>query len=185
MASSGSPKLFLALLVTSFINSLHTHTERMCTYARAHIHTNAHLMFDHVSPRKNEHTMGMFGAHRRVGRSCWICTICRFRSDTTHRSSECAQQTRWLFNKNRLHQKQLYFVDNKTCHFEATGMVGQVHRSTGELATSRPQGWSDKYIVQQGNLPLRGHRDGRTSTSSNRGNFWAVLEMMAKRDDTL
>ena len=28
-------------------------------------------------------------------------------------------------------------------------------------------------------------RDDRTSTSSNRGNFWAVLEMMAKRDDTL
>ena len=37
----------------------------------------------------------------------------------------------------------------------------------------------------QQNLPLRGHRDDRTSTSSNRGNFWAVLEMMAKRDDTL
>ena len=35
------------------------------------------------------------------------------------------------------------------------------------------------------NLPLRGHGDDRTSTSSNRGNLWAVLEMMAKRDDTL
>ena len=35
------------------------------------------------------------------------------------------------------------------------------------------------------NLPLRGHRDDRSSTSSNRGNFWAVLEMMAQRDDTL
>ena len=65
--------------------------------------------------------------------------------------------------------------NRETCHFEATGMVGQVHRPTGKLATSRPQGWSDKYIVQQGNLPLRGHRDGRTSTSSNRetsGQFW-------------
>ena len=28
-------------------------------------------------------------------------------------------------------------------------------------------------------------RDDRTSSSSNRGNFWAVLEMMAKRDETL
>ena len=35
------------------------------------------------------------------------------------------------------------------------------------------------------NLPLRGHRDDRTSTSSNKRNFWAVLEMMANRDDTL
>ena len=34
------------------------------------------------------------------------------------------------------------------------------------------------------NLPLRGHRDYRTSTSSNRGNLWAILEMMAKHDDT-
>ena len=56
--------------------------------------------------------------------------------------------------------------NRETCHFEATGMVGQVHRPTGKLATSRPQGWSDKYIVQQ-------------------GNFWAILEMMAKRNDTL
>ena len=37
----------------------------------------------------------------------------------------------------------------------------------------------------QQNVPLQGHRDNRTSTSSNRGNFWAILEMMAKRDDTL
>ena len=35
------------------------------------------------------------------------------------------------------------------------------------------------------NLPLRGHRDDRTSTSSNKRNFWAILEMMAKGDDTL
>ena len=35
------------------------------------------------------------------------------------------------------------------------------------------------------NLPLRGHRDDRTSSSSNRGNFRVVLEMMAKRDETL
>ena len=34
-------------------------------------------------------------------------------------------------------------------------------------------------------MPLRGHRDDRTSTSSNRGNFCVILEMMAKRDDTL
>ena len=27
--------------------------------------------------------------------------------------------------------------------------------------------------------------DDWTSTSSNRGNFWAIVEMMAKRDDTL
>ena len=27
--------------------------------------------------------------------------------------------------------------------------------------------------------------DDRTSISSNKGNFWVVLEMMAKRDDTL
>ena len=59
--------------MTSFIDSLHTHIARTCT------HTHAHLMSDHVSPRKNEHTMGMFGVHRRVVCSCWICTICRFR----------------------------------------------------------------------------------------------------------
>ena len=35
------------------------------------------------------------------------------------------------------------------------------------------------------NLPLRGHRDDQTSTSSNKRNLWAVLEMMTKRDDTL
>ena len=35
------------------------------------------------------------------------------------------------------------------------------------------------------NLPLRGHRDDRTSTSSNGVNFWAFLEMMARHDDTL
>ena len=34
-------------------------------------------------------------------------------------------------------------------------------------------------------MPLRGHRDDQTSTSSNRGNFRAILETMAKRDDTL
>ena len=61
LAFRGSPKLFLALSVTSFIDSLHTHTE-------------------HFSPRKNEHTMGMFGVPSRVVCSCWICAICRFRS---------------------------------------------------------------------------------------------------------
>ena len=60
MASRGSPKLFLALVVTSFIDSLHTVTALTCTQ-------HAHLEFDHVSPRDNEHNMGMFGAHRRVG----------------------------------------------------------------------------------------------------------------------
>ena len=35
------------------------------------------------------------------------------------------------------------------------------------------------------NLPLRGHRDDRTTTSSNRGNVWAILEIMAKRLGTL
>ena len=60
MASRGSPKLFVALSVTSFIDSLHTVTAVMCTQ-------HAHLVFDHVSPRENEHNMGIFGAHRRVG----------------------------------------------------------------------------------------------------------------------
>ncbi|KAI0228431.1 hypothetical protein LSAT2_021105 [Lamellibrachia satsuma] len=31
-------------------------------------------------PRKNEHTMGMFGALGRVGCSCWFSAICRLRS---------------------------------------------------------------------------------------------------------
>ena len=35
------------------------------------------------------------------------------------------------------------------------------------------------------NLPRRGHMDDRTSSSSNRGNFGTILEMMAKRDDIL
>ena len=35
------------------------------------------------------------------------------------------------------------------------------------------------------NLPLCGHRDDNTSTSSNKGNFWAFLEMMSRRDDIL
>ena len=60
MVSGGSPKLFLALSVTSFIDSLHTVTARSCIQ-------HAHLEFDHVSPRENEYNMGMFGAHRRVG----------------------------------------------------------------------------------------------------------------------
>ena len=60
MASRGSPKLLLALSVTSFIDSLHTVTALTCTQ-------HAHLEFDNVSPRKIEHNMGMFGAHRHVG----------------------------------------------------------------------------------------------------------------------
>ena len=60
MASRGSPKLLLALSVTSFIDSLYTVTALTCTQ-------HAHLEFDHVYPQKNEHNMGMFGAHRRVG----------------------------------------------------------------------------------------------------------------------
>ena len=35
------------------------------------------------------------------------------------------------------------------------------------------------------NLPLRGHMDGWSSASSNRGNFWTIMEMMTKGDDTL
>ena len=88
LASRGSPKLCLALSVTLFIDSLHTHTARTCTHThtRTHARTHArararaHLISDHVSPRKNEHTMGMFGVHRRVVCSCWICAICRFHS---------------------------------------------------------------------------------------------------------
>ena len=60
MASRESPKLFLALSVTSFTDSLHTVTALTCTQ-------HAHVEFEHVSPRENEHNMGMFGAHRRVG----------------------------------------------------------------------------------------------------------------------
>ena len=82
--------------MTSFIDSLHTHIARTCT------HTHAHLMSDYVSPRKNEHTMGMFGDHTRVVCSCWICAICRFRSialrnplildnlQIAHPSADCA-----------------------------------------------------------------------------------------------
>ena len=35
------------------------------------------------------------------------------------------------------------------------------------------------------NLPLRGHMGDRSSASCNSGNFWTIMEMMAKGDDTL
>lgn len=35
------------------------------------------------------------------------------------------------------------------------------------------------------NLALRGHRDDRTSTDSNKGNFWAILELISKSDKIL
>ena len=35
------------------------------------------------------------------------------------------------------------------------------------------------------NLPLRGHMDDKSSASSNRGNFWTIMEMMAKCNNTL
>jgi hypothetical protein len=35
------------------------------------------------------------------------------------------------------------------------------------------------------NLPFRGHRDDNTSSSSNKGNFRAILEIIARRDGTL
>ena len=34
-------------------------------------------------------------------------------------------------------------------------------------------------------IPLLGHRDNNTSTSSNKGNCWAILEMMSRRDVVL
>lgn len=35
------------------------------------------------------------------------------------------------------------------------------------------------------NIPLRGHRDDSTSTSSNKGNFWAILNLLASHDKEL
>lgn len=35
------------------------------------------------------------------------------------------------------------------------------------------------------NIPLRGHRDDSTSTSSNKGNFWAILNLLASNDEEL
>ena len=35
------------------------------------------------------------------------------------------------------------------------------------------------------NLPLRGHRDSLNSLSSNKGNLWAILEVMSRRDPIL
>ena len=54
LASRGSPMLFLALSVKS--------VNRFTAYAhRTHVHTHAHLMFDHVSPR-NMALIDMLGA---------------------------------------------------------------------------------------------------------------------------
>ena len=35
------------------------------------------------------------------------------------------------------------------------------------------------------NIPLRGHRDDSTSTASNKGNFWAILNLLASHDKEL
>ena len=111
-------------IIDDIVHRFTAHAHRTHVYT----HTHAHLISDHVSPRKNEHTMSMFGVHRRVVCSCWICAICRFRSialrnpqilenlQIVHpsadcapicrlrRSSKCAQQMRWSFDENRLHQ---------------------------------------------------------------------------------
>lgn len=35
------------------------------------------------------------------------------------------------------------------------------------------------------NIPLRGHRDDSTSTASNKGNFHAILALLATTDENL
>ena len=51
MASRGSPKLFLALTVTSFIDSLHTHTARTCTHTHTRTHAHTHTCSRARSPQ--------------------------------------------------------------------------------------------------------------------------------------
>ena len=188
--------------MTSFIDSLHTRTARSC------IHTHAHLMSDYVSPRKNEHTMGMFDIYRRIVCSCWICAICKFRSialrnpriletlQIAHPSAYYADPANAL-NRRAGPLMKIVCISSSDRTFKIT--IGiftgknlsypidstskdtrmllalldkpvqpedvQQRRSRPEehcrnscilwktkLATSRPQGWWDKYIVQQGKL---------------------------------
>lgn len=41
------------------------------------------------------------------------------------------------------------------------------------------------FCVGKQNIPLRGHRDDSTSDSSNKGNFLAILQLLAKHDEQL
>ena len=108
IASRGSPQLFLALSVTSFIDSLHTHTARTC------IHTPTSCLT--ISPRERMNILweclaliDVLGAVAGSAQSadcarlhCAIfgnSKICRLR-----KSRKCAQQTRKSFDENRLHQ---------------------------------------------------------------------------------
>ena len=59
------------------------------------------------------------------------------------------------------------------------------HELNSLITDVQEKRWRNSCILWKTNLPLRGQRDDRTSTSSNRVNFWAILKMMAKRDDAL
>ena len=102
-----------------------------------------------------------------------ICRLCR--------SSKCAQQTRWSFDENRLHQFFGPDFQDNNWHFNKSKFKLSVqHQKTPECSLP--------YLISQSNQKMYNknvHRVDRTSTSSNTRNFWAVLEMMAKRDDTL
>ena len=194
LAFRGSPKLCLALSVTSVIDSLHMYTARTCT------HTHDHLISDHVSQRKNEHTMGMFGVHRRVVCSCWICAICRFRSialcnprilenlQIAHPSADCADPAN-APNRRAGPLMKIVYISSSDRTFKITiGIFTGQNLSYPICSPTKDTRMLLALLdkpVQPEDVQKNVHRDDQTSTSSNRRNFWAVLEMMAKRDDTL